>query len=80
MRLNESILAQERVSETKKARLEVNDALLRVATETQNLNERLTRIEEWGSQTQMDGRTVASLVENHQEWQSQVEEKVTDSN
>ena len=87
VRLNESMLAQERESETRKARLEVlervigeklNDALLRVPAETQNLNERLTRIEEWGSQTQMDGRTVASMVDNHQEWQSQVEEKVTD--
>ena len=46
--------------------------------ETQNLNERLTRIEEWGSQTQMDERTIASMVDNHQEWQSQVEGKVTD--
>ena len=87
VRLNESMLAQERESEIRKARLEVlervigeklNDALLRVPAETQNLNERLTRIEEWGSQTQMDGRTVASMVDNHQEWQSQVEEKVTD--
>ena len=87
VRLNESMLAQERESETRKARLEVlervigeklNDALLRVPAETQNLNERLTRIEEWGSQTQMDGRTVASIVDNHQEWQSQVEEKLTD--
>ena len=82
MRLNESMLAQERESETRKARLEVlervigeklNDALLRVPAETQNLNERLTRVEEWGSQTQMDGRTIASMVDNHQEWQSQVE-------
>ena len=62
VRLNESMLAQERESETRKARLEVlervigeklNDALLRVPAETQNLNERLTRIEEWGSKTQM---------------------------
>ena len=59
VRLNESMLAQERESETRKARLEVlervigeklNDTLLRVPAETQNLNERLTRIEEWGSQ------------------------------
>ena len=78
VRLNESMLAQERESETRKARLEVlervigelNDALLRVPAETQNLNERLTRIEEWGSQTQVDGRTVASMVDNHQELQS----------
>ena len=87
VRLNESMLAQERESETRKARLEVlervigdklNDALLRVPAETQNLNERLTRIEEWSSQTQMDGRTIVSMVDNHQEWQTQVEGKVTD--
>ena len=87
VRLNESMLAQERESETRKARLEVlervigekqNDALLRVPAETQNLNERLTRIEEWGSQTQMDGRTIASMEDNHQEWQTQVEGKGTD--
>ena len=53
-------------------------ALLRVPAETQNLNERLTRIEELGSQVQMDERTVASMVDNHQEWQSQVENKLTD--
>ena len=76
VRLNESMLAQERESETRKARLEVlervigeklNNALLPVPAETQNLNERLTRIEEWSSQTQMDGRTIASTVDNHQE-------------
>ena len=87
VRLNESMLAQERESETSKARLEVlervigeklNDAMLRVPAETQNLNERLTRIEELSSQGQMDERTVASMVDNHQEWQSQVENKLTD--
>ena len=48
VRLNESMLAQERESETRNARLEVlervigeklNDALLRVPAKTQNLNE-----------------------------------------
>ena len=76
VRLNESMLAQERESETGKARFEVlervigeklNDALLRVPAETHNLNERLTRIEEWGSQPQMDERTIASTVDNRQE-------------
>ena len=87
VRLNESLLAQERESETRKARLEVlekfigeklNDAMLRVPAETQNLNQRLTRLEELSSQSQMGERTVASMVDNHQEWQSQVETKMTD--
>ena len=87
VRLNESMLAQERESETRKARLEVlekfigeklNDAMLRVPAETRNLNERLVRLEEWSSQSQLEDRKLASMVDNHQEWQSQVEGKVTD--
>ena len=87
VRLNESMLAQERESETRKARLEVlekfvgeklTDALLRVPAETRNLNERLMKLEEWSSQTQLEERRVASMVDNHQEWQSQVEDKLTD--
>ena len=55
VRLQESMLAQERESETRKARLEVlekfvgeklNDAMLRVPAETRNLNERLLKLEE----------------------------------
>ena len=52
--------------------------MLRVPAETQNLNQRLTRLEELISQSQMEERTVASMVDNHQEWQSQVETKMTD--
>ena len=87
VRLNESMLAQERESETRKARLEVlekfvgeklNDAMLRVPAETRNLNERLMKLEEWSSQSQLEDRKVASMVDNHQEWQSQVEDKLTD--
>ena len=87
VRLNESMLAQERESETRKARLEVlekfigeklNDAMLRVPAETQNLNQRLTKIEELSSQSQMGERKFASMMDNHQEWQSQVEDKLTD--
>ena len=87
VRLNESMLAQERESETRKARLEVlekfigeklNDTMLRVPAETQNLHQRLTKLEELSSQSQMGERTVASMVDNHQEWQSQVETKLTD--
>ena len=81
------MLAQERESETRKARLEVlenfvgeklNDAMLRVPAETRNLNERLLKLEEWGSQSQLEERKIASMVDNHQEWQSQVEDKLTD--
>ena len=87
VRLNESMLAQERESETRKARLEVlekfigeklNDAMLRVPAETRNLNERLMKLEEWSSQSQFEDRKAASMVDNHQEWQSQVEDKLTD--
>ena len=55
VRLSESMLAQERESETRKARLEViekfigeklNNAMLRVPAETQNLNQRLTRLDQ----------------------------------
>ena len=65
VRLNESLLAQERESETRKARLEVlekfigeklNDAMLRVPAETRNLNERLLKLEEWSSQSQLEDR------------------------
>ena len=86
VRLNEP-MAQERESETRKARLEVlekfvgeklNDAMLRVPAETRNLNERLMKLEEWSSQSQLEDRKVASMVDNHQEWQSQVEDKLTD--
>ena len=60
VRLNKSVLAQERESETRKARLEVlekfigeklNDAMLRAPAETRNLNERLIELEEWISVT-----------------------------
>ena len=59
------MLAQERESETRKARLEVlenfigeklNDAMLRVPAETRNLNERLMKLEEWSSQSQFEDR------------------------
>ena len=82
VRLNESMLAQERESETRKARLEIlekfvgeklNDAMLRVPAETRNLNERLLKLEEWSSQSQLEDRKVASMVDNHQEWQSQAQ-------
>ena len=87
VRLNESMLAQERESETRKARLEVlekfvgeklNDAMLRVPAENQNLNRKLEKLEELNSQSQLGERTAASMVDNHQEWQSQVEAKLTD--
>ena len=86
-RLHASMLAQERESETRKARLEVlerftsehlNDAMLRVPAETQNLNQRLMSLEELNSKSQLDTRTLASMRDNHQDWQSQVEEKLSD--
>ena len=52
--------------------------MLRVPAETRNLNERLLKLEEWGSQSQLEERKIASMVDNHQEWQNQVEEKLTD--
>ena len=85
-RLHASMLAQERESETRKARLEVlerftserlNDAILRLPVETQNLNQRLTSLEESCSKSQLEGRTLASAIDNHQEWQSQ-ESKLSD--
>ena len=72
---------------TSLARLEVlekfigeklNDAMLRVPAETRNRNERLVKLEEWSSQSQLEDRKAASMVDNHQEWQSQVEDKLTD--
>ena len=74
-------------SETRKARLEVlekfigeklNDAMLRVPAETRNLNQRLIKLEELSSQSQLGERKLASMVDNHQEWQSQVEDKLAD--
>ena len=79
--------AQEREPETRKARLEVlekfvgeklNDAMLRVPVETQNLHQRLTKLEDLSSQSQLGERKFASMMDNHQEWQSQVEDKLTD--
>ena len=56
----------------------LNDTMLRVPAETRNLNERLLKLEEWGSQSQLEERKIASMVDNHQEWQNQVEEKLTE--
>ena len=56
------MLAQEREAELRKARLEVleqfisenlNDAMLRLPTETQNLHQRLSTLEESGSRSQL---------------------------
>ena len=86
-RLHASMLAQERESETRKARLEVlerftsehlNDAMLRLPAETLNLHQRLASLEESSSKSQLDDRTLASMIDNHQEWQSQVETKLSD--
>ena len=86
-RLHASMLAQERESETRKARLDVlerftsehlNDAILRLPVETCTLHQRLTSLEESNSKSQLEGRTLASMIDNHQEWQSQVEGKLSD--
>ena len=39
---------------------------------------RLTSLEESCSKSQLEGRTLASMIDNHQEWQSQVESKLSD--
>ena len=81
------MLAQERESETRKARLEVlerftsehlDDAMLRLPAKTRNLHQRLMSLEESNSKSQLESRTLASMIDNHQEWQSQVEEKLSD--
>ena len=87
-RLHASMLAQERESaETQKARLEVlerflsehlTDAIKRLPAEIQNLNQRLVSLEESSSKSQLDQRTLASMIDNHQEWQTQVEAKLSD--
>ena len=86
-RLNASMLAQERESQTRRARLEVlerfisehlNDAIIRLPEETLNLHRRLTTLEESTSKSQMEDRTIASMVDNHQEWQTQVEARMSD--
>ena len=86
-RLNASMLAQERESETRRARLEVlerfisehlNDAILRLPEETLMLHRRLTTLEESTSKSQLEDRTIASMVDNHQEWQTQVEARMSD--
>ena len=78
VRLQESMLAQEKESETRSARLEVlekfvgenlNDAMLRVPAETRNLNERLLKLDGWVSQSQLEEREIASMVDHHQEWE-----------
>ena len=81
------MLAQEREPETQKARLEVlerftsehlNDAMRRLPAETRNLHERLTSLEESSSKAHLDERTLTSMIDNHQEWQSQVQAKLAD--
>ena len=73
-RLHASMLAQERESETQRARLEVlerfisehfTDAIKRLPAETQNLKK--TDLEESSSKSQLDQRTLASMIDNHQD-------------
>ena len=86
-RLNEAILSQEREGELKKARLEVieqflaekvNDTLLRLPQETQNLHQRLTVLETSGSQGNRGDAILESVIDNHQDWQNQVERRLSD--
>ena len=86
-RLNAAMLAQEREAELRKARLDVleqfltenlNDAILRLPDETRNLHQRLTALEESGLRSQLGDRTLDSVIDNHQEWQNQVEIKLSD--
>ena len=80
------MLAQERESD-RRARLEVlerfiserlNDAILRLLEETATLHRRLTTSEESASKSQLEDRTIAFIVDNHQEWQTQVEARMSD--
>ena len=86
-RLNEAMLAQEREGELRKARLDVleqfltenlNDALLRLPEETRNLHHKLSALETSGPNTQYGDRALDSVIDNHQEWQDQVERKLSD--
>ena len=52
--------------------------MLRLPAETQILHQRLTALEESGSQSQLGDRTLDSVIDNHQEWQTQVETKLSD--
>ena len=56
----------------------MNDTLLRVPEETRNLHQRLTVLEASGSQGQWGNRTLESVIDNHQEWQDQMEGKFSD--
>ena len=56
----------------------LNDAMLRLPAETLNLHQRLASLEESCSKSQLEGRTPASMIDNHHEWQSQVEAKLSD--
>ena len=86
-RLNEAMLSQEREGELRKAGLDVleqfltenvNDALLRLPEETRNLHQRLTVLETSGSQGQWGDRALESVIDNHQDWQNQVERRLSD--
>ena len=56
----------------------LTDAIKRFPAETQNLHQRLMSLEESSSKSQLDQRTLASMIDNHQEWQTQVEAKLSD--
>ena len=52
--------------------------MLRLPAETLNLHPRLTGLEDLTSKSELDKRTLASMIDNHQEWQTQVETKLSD--
>ena len=56
----------------------VNDTLLRLPQETQNLHQRLTALETSGSQGSRGDATLESVIDKHQEWQHQVERRLSD--
>ena len=56
----------------------MNDAIVGLPEETLILHRRLTSLEEGASKSQLDDRIRASMIDNHQEWQIQVEAKMSD--
>ena len=86
VRLNESMLAQERIWEKKgpirgpwKVRWREAEWCHASSASWNTKSEWKTHeTRGWSSQSQLEKRKVASMVDNHQEWQSQVEDKLTD--
>ena len=85
--LNEAMLSQEREGELNKARLgvlekflseNVNDTMLRVPQETQILHQRVTALEVARPSGDRGDASLESMADRHQDWQNQVERRLSD--